>query len=108
MACLCGRCRSMTLIQRGLFRSGRSSGCSTGSAVVANVVSRPLVAYGLFVSVVKGAHIYVIHRGVVAESPVLPISAFIAKTTIAEAVIDAAVEADRRTPVAVIPGIGIA
>src|ERR1039458_1151991 len=98
----------MTLMCRGLFRSGWASGCSPGSAVVANAVSRPFVDYGLLVSVVKAPYIYVIHRAVVTEFIVSPVSAFVAGTTVAIAVVDAAIEADGGTPVAVIPGVGVA
>jgi len=84
-------------VRRSFFRSGRPSGCSTGPAVVANTVPRPLVGYGLFVGVVEAAPVHVIHRGVVAEGAILPISALIADTAIAEAIVDAAVKADRGT-----------
>jgi hypothetical protein len=98
----------MTLMCHGLLCSGRSSGYSTGSAVVADVVPRSVVVYVLFVSVVEVPHIYVIHRSVVAEFVVSPVSAFVAGTTVAIAIVNAAVEADSRPPVAVIPGISVA
>jgi hypothetical protein len=71
------------------------------------MVSRPAVAYGLLVSVAKGCHIYVIHRAVVLEGSIIPISTTIADTTIAEAVVDTAIEADSGSPVTVIPGVAI-
>src|SRR5208282_316549 len=108
MLCLCGCCRSMTLVGRGLFCSGRAGGCSTGSAVIANVVSRSSVDYVSFVRVVNVGDVDVVDRGVVVEGSVIPISALIADTTIAEAIVDAAVETDCGTPVAVVPGKGIA
>src|SRR5580658_9834191 len=104
MPCLCGGCRRVTLMRRSFFGSGWTSGCSAGPAVVADAVSRSFVDYGLFVGVVKAAHIHVIHRAVVAEGSVIPISALIADATITEAIVDAAVEADRGAPVARIPG----
>src|ERR1039458_5596746 len=88
MPCLCGCCPRMTLMCRGLFCSGWSSSYSTSSAVVANAVSRSFVEYGFFVSVVNVRHIYVIHRAVVAELVVSPVSAFVAGTTVAIAIVN--------------------
>src|SRR5580658_1839812 len=105
MPCLCSRCRDMTRMSRGFFCSGRACGCSTGSAVVADAVSRALVAYGFYVSVVNRAHIYVIHGRVVAELVVSPVSTLVAGTTVAIAIVNAAIEADSRTPVTRVPGI---
>src|SRR5580658_5594136 len=107
MACLCGGFGSMTLMGRGLFCGSRSSGRSTVSAVVADVVSRPLVAYGFFIRVVK-VPIHVIHRSVVAELVVSPVSTLVAITTVAIAVVNAAVESDSRAPVAGVPGVRVA
>jgi hypothetical protein len=67
-----------------------------------------VVDYGLVVNIVNVRDVHVIHRAVVVENSVIPISASIADTTIAEAVVDATVEADMRTPVAIIPGVGVA
>src|SRR5271169_640305 len=103
-----GCCRSMTLIGRGLFGSGWSNRYSSGSAVIANAVSRPFVDYGFFVRVVEIVHIHVIHRAVVTELVVSPVSAFVAGSAVAIAIVNTAVKADSGTPVAIIPGIGIA
>ena len=108
MPCLRGGCPRMTLMCRSLFCSGWSSSYSPSSAVVANAASRSFVDYGFFVSVVNVRHIYVIHRAVVAELVVSPVSAFVAGTTVAIAIVNTAVETDSGTPVAVIPGEGIA
>src|SRR5271156_5742196 len=108
MPCLCRCCRSMTFVCRGLFCSGRSSGRSTGSPVIADIVSRPFVDHVLFVSVVNVGDVHVIYRGVVVEGSVIPISPLIAETAIAEAIVDAAVEANRGAPLAFIPGEGVA
>src|SRR5208283_4825123 len=93
-------------VRRGLFRSGRSSVNSTLAAVVTDMVHCGVVDYGLVVNIVNVRDVHVVHRAVVVEGPVIPISAFIADTTIAEAVVDATVEADMRTPVAFIPREG--
>ena len=92
---------------RGLFRSSRAGGNPTRAAVVADVVYRG-VDYGLAVNIVNVRDVHVIHRGVVVEGSVTPISSSVADATIAEAVVDAPVEANGRTPVAFIPGEGVA
>src|SRR5580692_8685797 len=100
---LCGRCRSMTL-----FCCGRASSNSTGAAVIADTVDRGVVDYGLVVNIVNVCDVDVVHGAVVVEGSVIPISTLVADTTIAEAVVDATVEADVRTPIAAIPSIGVA
>src|SRR6202162_2519621 len=104
---LCGRCRSVTVMRRGLFRRSRAGGNSTPAAVIADMVYGSRVDYGLTVNIVNVRNVHVIHRGVVVESSVVPISPSVADATIAVAVVDAAVEADRGTPIAFIPSKGI-
>src|ERR1700689_821751 len=87
-----------------LFRGGRARGNSTISAVIADVVVRGVVDHGFVVDIVKIRAANVIHRAVVVEASVIPISALITETAVAEAVVDASVKADIRTPVAFIPG----
>ena len=93
---------------RSLFRRRRASANPAVSAVIADVVVRSVVDDGLVVDIVNIRDVHVIHRAVVVEAAVVPISALIADATVAEAVVDAAVEADIRTPVAFIPGKGVA
>ncbi len=91
---------------RGLFCSGRAGGNSTTAAVIADMVHGG-VNYGLVVNIVNDRDVHVIHCGVVVEGPVVPISASIANPTIAEAVVDATVEADLLAPVAFVPSVGV-
>jgi hypothetical protein len=91
----------------GLFRRSRARVDPTMPAVVADVVIRSVVNDGLVVDVVNVRDIYVIHGAVVIEASVSPISALIADTPIAEAVVDAAVKTDIRAPVAIVPGISV-
>ena len=44
---LCGRCRSVTVMRRGLFRRSRAGGKSPRSAVIADMVYGSRVDYGL-------------------------------------------------------------
>src|SRR5208283_2103784 len=102
------RCRRVVLVHRSLFCSGRSSGNSTLASVIADMVHRGFVDDGLFVNIGDVRDIHVTHRAVVEEGSVVPISASIADTTIAEAVVHAAVEADTLAPIAFIPGESVA
>src|SRR5208283_2903688 len=102
------RCRRVVLVHRSLFCSGRSSGNSTLASVIADMVHRGFVDDGLFVNIGDVRDIHVTHRAVVEEGSVVPISTAIADTTVAEAVVNATVEADSLSPVAFIPGEGVA
>ena len=81
-------------MRRGLFRCGRASVNPAVPAVIADMVERGVVDYGLVVDVVNIRDVNVIHRAVVVEAAVIPISALIADATISKAVIDATVKAD--------------
>src|SRR5580658_5233432 len=96
-----GRCM-LLLCSRIFFRCGARR-YPTFAAVIADFVFRGVVGYGLVVNIVNVRVVHVIHRAVVVKLSVIPISTFIAETSIAEAVVDATVEADVRTPVAAIP-----
>src|ERR1700722_10036085 len=102
------RSRCVSLMCCRLFRSGCAGIKSAGSAAVAGVVGGGVIDDGLVVGITDVCVADVIHRAVVVEGAVVPISAFIAHTTKTEAVVDAAVEADVRAPVSAIPGVGIA
>ena len=101
------RRRCALLMRRCLFCLGRAGRYSTGAAVIADTIHRGVVNYGPVVNIVNVVNVHVVHRAVIVEGPVIPISAAIADTTIAEAIVDATVEADVRTPVATIPGVGV-
>jgi hypothetical protein len=101
------RWRPVLLVCRCLFCPGRAGVDSTGAAVIADVVHPGVVDYGPAVNIVNVPDVHVVHRTVIVEGPVIPISAFIADATIAEAVIDATVETDMRTPVTVVPSVAV-
>src|SRR5271166_2982276 len=100
-------CRHVMLTSRCLFCRGRPGGNSAGAAVIAHMVDCRFIDYGFLVNIVNACDVDVIHRAVVLEGPVVPISASIAETTVAEAVVDAAVEADACAPVPAIPGVRV-
>src|ERR1019366_5930879 len=83
------RWRAVLLVCRCLFCPGRAGVNSTGAAVITDMVHSGVVDYGPVVNIVNVPDVHVVHRAVVVEGPVIPISAFIADTTIAEAVVDA-------------------
>ncbi len=91
-----------------LLRRSRTRTDSTGAAVIAHMVHGGGVDYGLAVDIVNYGDVHVIHRGVVAEVSVIPISAAVAGAAVAVAVVHAAVEADLCAPIAAIPGVSIA
>src|SRR5271166_5955936 len=99
MTRLCGCRRNMPRPRSGFFSGTGPGGDSTGTTVIADVVCRVDVD-GLAVSVVKVSATNIIHICVVAELVVTPVAALVAEATIAVAIVDAAVEADFRTPIA--------
>src|SRR5580698_975663 len=102
------RWRCVLLTRRSFFLRGGASVESASAAVIADVVDGSVVDDGLVVNVGDVGAAKVIHRAVVAEGAVIPVSALIADTTIAEAIVNATVEANARAPVTAIPGEGAA
>ena len=98
----------MLRVHRSLFYSGGTSGNSTLAAVKADVVHRGFVDHGLAVNIRYIRDVHITHRAVVEEVSVIPISASVADTAVAEAVVNAAIEANTLAPVAFIPGEGVA
>jgi hypothetical protein len=62
----------------------------------------------IIIDVVNDGCVYVVHRLIVDELVAVPISAFISTAHIPKAVVDPAIEADVRTPIAVVPVIATA
>jgi hypothetical protein len=71
------------------------------------VVKRCVVGYSLVVNIVDVRCVYVIHRTVVVEGSMIPISAFITAATVAIAIVHAAIKADMLTPVAAMPDVRV-
>jgi len=78
---------------------------SARAAIEGDVRYVGMVDHGLVVYVVNVGHIHVVDRAVVVELIALPTSAVIAGTRIAEAVVNAAVEAYDWSPISAIPHI---
>src|SRR5258708_10345267 len=84
-----------------LFLRSRMGLDSAIAAVVADVV-HVVVDYRCVVNVVDLSNVYIVHRTVIEEASVLPTSAFITLTEIAETVTDPAVETYLRAPVTLV------
>jgi hypothetical protein len=97
----------MAPVRGGLFRRRRTGRNSTTAAVIADVVVRCIVNYGFIVNIVHARHVDVIHRAVIVERSVIPISALVADAAIAEAIVDAAVKPYIFTPVTAMPGVHV-
>src|SRR6266851_3108585 len=99
MLSLYGRWRNVSLSFGRLFFWPRASTDSALTSVVAHVVHCDVIDDDHLV--VDIPHVrHVVYGSVVEKGSVVPISAVIADTTVAEAVINAAIESDMRTPVA--------
>jgi hypothetical protein len=92
---------SPLLAERSLLRGGWTGINSTLATVEADVVGGP-VDHRLRVDVVNVCDINIVHRPVVVEGSIIPIATLVAVSTVAEAVVDAAVETDLRPPVAIV------
>src|ERR1051326_4149164 len=90
-----------------LFRRCWPGADATISTVIADMIYGGVVDHSLVVDIVNIRDIYVIHRTIVVEGAVVPISALIAGATVAISVVDSAIEANMWTPVTGIPGIVI-
>src|SRR5690349_19503001 len=95
----------VVFIDRGQFLLGRLYLRSAGAAVEADLGYVHVVDNSLIIDVGYVDAAEVVDRAVVTEDAAAPEASAIAHAAIAEAVIDAAVEADVRPPVSRIPEI---
>src|SRR5450755_1465125 len=95
---------TLSALRRHLLRR-RSRLNTVRAAVVADSVHVHVVDHVPVVHIVDVGEIHVIDRAVVVEIAPVPISTPIANTGVAEAVVNASVEADGRPPVARMPVI---
>jgi hypothetical protein len=97
--------RHGALVYRGDFRGNRPHVEAPVPAVVADVVYDSVVDDSAVVNVMNDVNVHVGDRPVISEYIVVPIAAFVASAHIAEAVIDAAVEADVGSPKTAMPAV---
>jgi hypothetical protein len=79
---------------------------SASTSVIANPIAAA-VRHRVIVDIVHNGNIYVGHRAVVTQRAVIPIRAVIATAGITVAVVDAAIKANMRTPVARVPLVDV-
>src|SRR5580658_7520535 len=96
------------LVRRGALRRGGLRGDTTRAAVEAGVIHGGVVHHRGVVDVGDVGGRYVGHGTVVVELSAPPLAAAESHAAVAEAVVDAAVEADMRTPIAPVPGVDAA
>src|SRR5215469_10270745 len=94
----CGR--GMLLTRRRYLLGGRLRSRAAGSAVEAYIRHRRAVDHCLIVDVCNIDATEIVDGLIVVEDAVLPITTLVADASIAEAVVDAAIETDVRTPIA--------
>src|SRR2546430_1866640 len=92
------------LAHRYFFKMARARIDSAVTSVVGDTVYGEFVDDRLVVDVNVG-DIHVVHRAVVEEVTVSPISALVATAKVAKPVINAAVESDVRSPITCVPNI---
>src|ERR1700733_13253667 len=95
---LCGDWTSVVLASVRLFLRCGTRFNPTGTTVVADM-SCGDVGHSRVVCVVNDGGVYVIHVSVVGEVATFPAATFVSNTAVAEAVVDAAVEAHLRAPI---------
>ena len=100
---LCSHGRSMRLTASRQFRRPGTHLQAAPSAIETHTRAAPVViAHGAVVDVVHQGDIDVVDRAVVVEVAAAPIAALVAEADVAEAVVDAAIVADVRTPIATV------
>lgn len=97
---------------RGMPFTGHRQLCSSGAdgyaattAIVAYATSGNGAAYGLVINVRNVRDVDVIDGPVVIERAVVPIATVVAVSSVAESIVDAAIKANRQSPIAGIPDI---
>jgi hypothetical protein len=105
---LCPHGRSMLFMASRQFRGSGAHLQSALSAVEAHTdAAAAIISHGTVVNVMHNRSIHIVVGAVVVEMPTAPVAALVADADIAEAVIDAAIEADMRTPVATVKPIAV-
>src|SRR5882672_10095312 len=95
-----GDWRNMPFTSHSLLFPRRARADTPVTSVVADTVHGGSVDHGRVVNVVDNGDVHVVHGAVVEKVAVVPTSAFVAISKVAVSVVDTAVEADLRTPIA--------
>jgi hypothetical protein len=97
-------CLNVMIVLRRHFSLRRTRVDSPSPAVKAHV-TRVIYHYGPVICVVNDVHVHVAVSAVVSKYAVVPIAALVANAHVPEAIVNAAVEADVRSPVPRMPQI---
>lgn len=101
--------RGMLLTPRRLFRRPCLHLYAARSAIEAHsLAAAAVIAHGAVVNIVHEGDIHVVVGTVVVEIAAAPVAALVAKADVTKAIIDAAIVADVRTPVAWGPDVTVA
>jgi hypothetical protein len=73
-----------------------------------HAASRRAIDYPPVVKVVDVCNVYVVHRAVIVECSIAPVSAYIAGTKIAKAVVNTSIKTDTEAPITGGPEICVA
>lgn len=103
-----GRCIHVPVAIGGHLSSTRTRIDSAAAAVKAHAIDLAIVDHRFVVHVMNVRDVYVVYRAVVEEMTAVPVSAFVSKPAVPEAVVNAAVEADMRSPETCMPEIAAA
>ena len=94
----------MSLVGSSLFLTSRTLVYTAVAAIEANT-GYGSVVYSCLVNVVNLGDINVVHRTIVKKVVVVPTSTFEAVTKVTETIVNPAIEANLRTPIAIIENI---
>src|ERR1700722_11272516 len=100
-----GHGRDMSLMGGRLFLGRRALVESAVAAIIADAGDRRTVHDPCFIHVANHGDVYVGHRTIVEKVTVVPTSAFVTVTEIAEAIVDSAIKSYLRTPVAIMENV---
>ena len=99
--------RGMSLVTSRQFRRSGSHLEPARSAVEAHTGTTPVFVDGAIVDVVYHRDVDVVDRAVVVEVTAAPVAALVADTDVSIAIVDAAIEADVRTPVSTVEAVTV-
>ena len=97
--------RRALFVQNRCLSSARANVQSSMASVISHVILRREVRHRTVVHVVNNRCVHVGDRRVVVKRPSVPIPAFITPAGISEAIIYTAIEADMRSPIAMVQAI---
>src|SRR6202046_5580003 len=105
MLCLTGYSRRMLFVRECFFLCRGPPGYSARTVEARARRRIIIIDYRLAVDIVNYRYVYVAHRPVVEKTSTLPVPALEPHSAVSKTVINAAIEADMRSPIALVPPI---